>query len=379
MSTTTPITRRVAAVDLGRGLAVLLMIPVHTLWMYADKAVQTDAWLGHLVHFIGKGSAAFLICMGISLVLARNQSARYLLLRGIQILALGFLLNACKFVIPTALGLLPEAFIQAYGWHMPLDTAQYTYLLLTGDILQLAGATLLLLSALQPWLHNKTAMLALALTIAASAKLLAGLQLGISGVDYVLRLVFSASWQVYFPVFPWASFIFFGLFLGIHLRQNQNNQGNDTEQLNRLPWIAVPMLVIGGALCYSNFAYHFGDFFHLGPGGVFYLLGINLLLLWCINKVALRGINNRFVQWLNYCSRRVTSLYFIQWTVICWGMSVIGYQTLNTHQTCAAMLASIALTFAIQRLVDLAKQRRPANKNTPFSAPETIIKPDPAS
>lgn len=340
---------RIQAIDSGRGLAVLLMVLVHTLWMYADQSTQTQSWLGTVVHVIGKGSAAFLICMGVSLVMARNQSASYRALRGLFILALGFMLNSLKFVLPIAVGVMPEAFIQAYGWQAPLTLTQYQYLLLTGDILQLAGISLLLLALAHPLLTKKRYILALGLMLAVCAKFFAGAQLGIGGIDYLLRLLFSDSWQVYFPVFPWMSFILFGMFMGKFI----NERGQDAKILARLPLAAVPLLLIGGALCYADFTYHFGDFFHLGPGGVFYLLGINLLLLWAIHTLLKQ--HTAITRLLNYCSRRVTSLYIIQWTLICWGMALVGYQTLNSLQTLMAMVATLAATFTVQRLIDLVR------------------------
>ncbi|UTA48960.1 DUF1624 domain-containing protein [Simiduia sp. 21SJ11W-1] len=347
MQTHTP--ARIHAIDSGRGLAVLLMVLVHTLWMYADHSTQTRSWLGTLVHIIGKGSAAFLICMGVSLVLARNQSASYRALRGLFILALGFMLNSLKFVLPIAMGVMPHAFIQAYGWQAPLTFTQYQYLLFTGDILQLAGVALLLLALAQPLLTKKRYIVMLGLMMAACAKVFAGMQLGITGLDYLLRLLFSDSWQVYFPAFPWMSFILFGMFLGRLISE----RGQDANILARLPWVAVPLLIIGGALCYTNFSYHFGDFFHLGPGGVFYLLGINLLLLWAIHTLLNKPTT--FTRLLSYCSRRVTSLYIIQWTLICWGMALVGYKTLNSTQTLLAMVCTLAATFTVQQLVDLAR------------------------
>ncbi|AFU98481.1 heparan-alpha-glucosaminide N-acetyltransferase domain-containing protein [Simiduia agarivorans] len=340
---------RADAVDMGRGLAVQLMVCVHTLWMYATQVVQSDAWLGHVVHFVGKGSAAFLICMGVSLVLSRKLSGTALLLRGLAILLLGFGLNAMKFVVPIWLGILPDSFIAAYGWQSPLSVDQYSYLLLTGDILQLAGCSLVVLALLAPWLQNKWLMLAIGLLVVACAKGLAGAQVGVAGVDYLLRLLFSDSWQVYFPVFPWISFIFFGLFLGLVFRQAAFDY---RAVLQRLPWVGLPLIAVGGALCYWNFAYHFGDFFHLGPGGALYLLGINLMLLWLINAWEMRAGLGRLMALLRYCSQRVTSLYVIQWTLVCWGMGVVGFQTLSSAQTLIAMPVVLALTLLMQLGVD---------------------------
>jgi len=48
------------------------------------------------------------------------------------------------FLVPIAVfGTMPEAFIAAYGWSSPLGAAELGSLVLTGDILQMAGVSLL--------------------------------------------------------------------------------------------------------------------------------------------------------------------------------------------------------------------------------------------
>ena len=64
---------RILEIDFGRGLAVFLMMIVHTLWMYGDAATQSESWLGIAIHIIGKGTAAFLVAMGISVVVCKPQ------------------------------------------------------------------------------------------------------------------------------------------------------------------------------------------------------------------------------------------------------------------------------------------------------------------
>ena len=109
-------THRLTAVDFVRGFSVFIMVCVHTLWMYGSSYTQGQSLLGEIIHLLGKGTAAFLIAMGISLLLSRHHSPRALAKRGVTILALGYGMNALKFVLPIALGVLPESFINAYGW-----------------------------------------------------------------------------------------------------------------------------------------------------------------------------------------------------------------------------------------------------------------------
>lgn len=339
-----PPTARIVAVDFSRGLAVLFMILVHTLWMYADQQTQSQSLLGDVIHFIGKGTPSFLLCMGLSMTLSRQQSAVASFKRGCMILLFGYMMNALKFIVPIAAGVMPEAFLDAYGFSYPMRIDQYRYLLLTGDILQMAGLSLLLLAVIRHFISNKYLLLTLAFITLLIAKPFSGWQPNIVGIDYLFELLFSNNFHVYFPVFPWLSFIIFGLFIGQLLQES-----DDIEQIfSRLPVVAAICLIIGGGLCYYDFTYHFGNFFHLGPGGVIYLLGINLLLFWFIHRLVILKPELAIFNLLAYCSQRVTSLYVIQWTVVCWGMAVVGFQQFNTLQTLMAMPVVMAITFAVQ-------------------------------
>jgi len=351
-----PTTPRLAALDMGRGLAVFLMMLVHTLWMYADKTTQSASLLGQVIHFIGKGTPSFLIIMGMSFMLSSRQSLNSALTRGAMILMLAFGMNILKFVVPISVfGTMPQEFIAAYGWSEPLNLSQLFYLALTGDILQLAGVSLFFLALIRHYIKNKYLILLIAFAILSVSREVSGYRPGIVGLDYVSDLFFSASYQVYFPVFPWISFILFGMFMGIVI---QENNGAPAKLFKKLPLVAGLTLITGGALCYMNFDYHFGNFFHLGPGGVIYLLGINLILLWSIQKLLASGINSRMIDLLFYFSKRVTSLYIIQWVLICWGMGIIGFQSLGAIDTLAMMPVVVVLSLSVQRVVDMVKTWR---------------------
>ena len=364
---------RLRAIDVGRGLAVFLMIMVHTLWMYADEPTQAESLLGHVIHFIGKGSAAFLMCMGVSMVLSRNQSLRAALIRAVLLIAVGTGMNILKFVVPIAvLGTMPEKFIAAYGWESPLTFAQLRWLALTGDILQLAGLSFFFVALTKRYVPNRYAILAIALLIALVSRELSGLRIEVPGLYYLSELLFGGTYHAYFPVFPWMSFIFIGLFIGLSFKQTERSP---REVFGQALYMGVPLLIVGGGVCLLYPDYNFGNFFHLGPGGVLYLAGINLVLLWLINRLVKQDTDNAVTRFLEYLSRRVTTLYVIQWTLICWGMGLIGYQTLNALQTLAMMPVMIALSLATQHgmelLIRLCKSRgKNGSRHRPVEASE---------
>ncbi|MDY8135936.1 heparan-alpha-glucosaminide N-acetyltransferase domain-containing protein [Aquimarina sp. 2201CG5-10] len=341
-------TKRILAIDLARGVSVLMVVIVHTLWIYGDISTQSDTWLGEVIHFIGKGTPMFLIAMGVSFILSRNQSVFLSIKRAFYILAMGYLMNFLKFVFPILIGTVPDNFIQAYGWTSPATIDNMIYLLSTGDILQLAGMSLLFMGIINRFSKNKYVPLVLALSIAVVTREVHGLQIGVPGIDYVLDLLWGAEWNVYFAVFPWFSFILIGMFFGMWYKER--NKSNN-YLFSRMGIAGILLMLIGGGLCYYNFEYHFGDYFHLGPGGTLYLAGFNLVILWFANILVTRVKENRVFTFLYYCSKRVTTIYVIQWVLICWGMGALGYQQFGITGVLLLIPFYILLTLGVQKFL----------------------------
>lgn len=368
MNTTTT-KKRVLAIDLARGMSVLLVIAVHTLWMYGDVYTQGETWLGTIIHFIGKGTPMFLIAMGFSFCLSRRQDTKGIFYRALGLLGIGYGMNLFKFVIPYFLGILPKNLLAAYGWTAPLEAWQLVYLVQTGDILQLAGISLMLLMAVQQLGNDKRIPLVLAIGVAFVTPFVRGFRVGISGVDYLFDLLWGAEWNVYFAVFPWFSFILLGMFFGAWYKEQEQEE---FFIFQRMLGIGVVLLLLGGGLSYYNFEYHFNDYFHLGPGGAVYLAGFNLILFFIAYKFAEIFPQNRFFDFLCYCSQRVTTLYAFQWIIICFGMSVLGYQRQGQAAILPLTIVIAVLTFFIQYLYDRWNQARHPKNNKPLAPSSSI-------
>ncbi|KZS42898.1 hypothetical protein AWE51_16155 [Aquimarina aggregata] len=341
-------TNRILAIDLARGISVLMVVIVHTLWIYGDIHTQSETWLGSIIHLIGKGTPMFLIAMGVSFTLSRNQSIILSIKRALYILGIGYFMNFMKFILPVLVDTVPDNFIAAYGWTKPVTLDNMLYMLGTGDILQLAGVSLLFMGIINRFSKNKFVPVLLALIIAVFSKEIHGFRLGIKGVDYILDLLWGAEWNVYFALFPWFSFILIGMFFGMwYKEQNKSNR----YLFNRMGIAGIVLMLLGGGLCIYNFTYHFGDYFHLGPGGTIYLAGFNLTLLWLTNLLVTRIKKNKVFEFFYYCSKRVTTIYVIQWIIICWGMGFLGYQQFGVTGVLVLIPISILVTLGIQKIV----------------------------
>jgi hypothetical protein len=281
-------------------------------------------------------------------------------------------MNALKFIVPISVfGTMPESFINAYGWNSPLNTSQLLYLLGTGDILQMIGISLFLIGFIRHFISSYWLILGVGLAIAAVSGELRGLGNSHENFGYLGRLFFSDHYQVYFPAFPWMSFILFGLAFGKWL---ESNNFEHQKIFNASLYIGLTGLAIGGALMALNFEYHFNNFFHTGFGGVLYLIGINMLLFYGMHRLVEAGVDNFFTRFLGYLSRRVTSVYIIQWVLICWGMGFFGFNTLNSLETLCLMPVILAASISVQWLKDkLVSFFTKSVKQKPSDSHETAI------
>jgi len=335
---------RLVSLDVARGISIFCVILVHTLWMYGSVETQ-EGWLGDVIHFVGKGTGMFLIAMGFSYMLSRNQSLWLSTKRAFMVLLIGYAMNFFKFVFPILAGVMPVEFIEAYGWTAPLTFDQYLYLIKTGDILQMAGVSLFFMGLINHFVKNKYVVLGIAIMVVVSCRFLQGTHVGQEQVDYFLDILWGSGWNVYFALFPWFAFILVGMFFGKWYLELEKNEG---LVFKKMLIAGVALLSIGGGLCFYNFDYHFGDFYHLGPGGAVYLVGFNLLLFYVANRIYRLLKNRPLLNVFVYLSKRVTTLYVIQWVLICWGMYFFGFQQYGTYQVLSIIPLTVAVTLVTQ-------------------------------
>ncbi|QYS89546.1 heparan-alpha-glucosaminide N-acetyltransferase domain-containing protein [Flavobacterium davisii] len=273
---------RIAAIDFTRGISVFFLIIVHTMLIYGTLETQTETTIGQIIIWLGRGAAMYLIAMGISFTFSRRQSFYTIIKRAFYLLFIGYSLNFVKFIIPEFIfGGLPYRFLNAY--HLKTQSLETSLFFLgLGDILQLAGISLLLIAFINQISNNKWLYFLLGLSIMILSKELSGFKTNIIGLEYICHLFFSNQYNVYFPVFPWSAFIFMGVFLGKQLKEINN----DTQIFfKNLALQSLGLIVLGLSLVLTNYKYHFGDYYHLGPGGSIILLGIMMLCFWIANQL----------------------------------------------------------------------------------------------
>lgn len=364
--------KRILTLDIIKGISVIGMIIIHTLLVYANVKSQYETAVGSFIVFLGRGTSIFLICMGITFMTSSHQSLKNALKRGVLLVFGGLLMNFMKFMIPVIFNFAPDNFIQKYGWHAPIEQ-QYVYLVQLGDILQLAGMSLLFAGFIRAYVKNKYIILALGLFVALISREVSGLTLDYPVINYILDLLFNTDYPayVYFPVFPWMAFIIIGMFFGKWFQE----LNYDIKQIFRkMLYVGLLFIAIGAPLVFLYGDYNYNGFYHMGPGGVIYFAGWTLLFLWLINTMTTKVKENGFIRVLKYCSKNLTSMYMIQWILISWGKGIFGYRQHEIGYVSVLILFYIMLTFSVQTLVDMIRKKKTLIDFNSLSPDKTALK-----
>ena len=218
-------TKRIIFIDLARGLAIFFMILQHAMIIYArDEGAGT--LLGEVIILCGTAPAApvFMLIMGIFYLGAKDLKAH--VHRGLKLIAMGYLLNVFRFVLPVLLsGDYPLS-----GPDSPLG------LLMAVDILQMAGLSLICMSLIRPL--GPMAWLGLALAVALWSPLL----WQSAPQNFVLDMLWGTNHNVAFPLFPWLIYPLAGMVWGVFF----NATDNIAQYIRHSALAGAALLMVGG-------------------------------------------------------------------------------------------------------------------------------------
>jgi uncharacterized membrane protein len=324
--TATKQNNRLLSIDLARGLAVFFMISVHTLEVFANQEVKNSVF-GQIIAFLGGPPAApvFMTLMGFSFIYSSKSELKPKLFRGFKIFLSGYLLNILRGVIPFSLAsYLNMDVVKTF----PIEKFNEYTILTTVDILQFAGIALMIMSIIQALNINKYLILVSAFLISMISPFLWGIKIDLPIIDQVLELFwgdqpiefsFIAN-KIAFPVFPWLTFPLLGMFLG----ETVKNSTDTNRIFNYFGLAGIVFVLIGGAISYNNFNYHFNDYYHSRQGAMLFMCGFVMGWLY-LTKLVIDNIpTNSFFDLLFQWSKGVTNIYFIQWIIILWSIAFFG-------------------------------------------------------
>ncbi|MFC2107002.1 acyltransferase family protein [Bacteroidota bacterium] len=286
--------------DLLKGLAVLFMIQVHSLHLFTSVTFQ-ESIFAKVIFFFGGPAAApvFLAIMGYFLG-ASNKTIFQKLKRGLDLIALGFLLN---------LFLNLNLFIKIFLKQSDANPLNY---LLGVDIFFVAGISIILISLLQKLFKDRFYLyLIAALLFALAGHLFPNFPIKL---QYLQAFIYGEfSWS-YFPIFPWVSYSLLGtgfFFIFAKIRDKFTNPLIKNIVFSILSVIVIVFLpnVINISSILSEYYHHTLLFFLWNAA----FLSWWLMLCNYIDNLSQRSSVLNYIRWTG---KNVTIIYIVQWIVI---------------------------------------------------------------
>lgn len=319
---------RMLGLDLARGIAIGMMVVSHTMHEVGSEDFQASAGHSILQDVIASfAPAVFIFAMGMGFSLTRNSNLWKNLRRGLMLVLLGYILNACRGALPVGLALRTGAMSIE-----DLDPASMPgFLLQEIDILQFAGLAFILLTLLKHVCRSPWIAFALAGAVVFVSPLLWGITSGNPTLDFFLSLLWGTEEHVYFAQFPWLGFGLAGLGFGFLLpRVSSKDRLFGMALLPALTLAGVGLVLMQRDPEFLTQTIQEFIFNRPSPAAFLWMLGVGFgglsLCHFLTRFIPANPIFAKLYDW----SAHVTPFYFIQWTFLGWvvieigGLGVIG-------------------------------------------------------
>jgi uncharacterized membrane protein len=331
---------RVLAFDFARGIAILMMVLIHTA-VFIGGHDLIDTPTGYVVNSIVCIFAApvFMFVMGILFSLSSKTSFGLQMSRGLLILLLGYGLNFLRGTLPVGTGML-------FGWiegDFPLDY------MLEDDILQFAGIALIAMTLVKRMIPWRPGWLLLGLTTVFISPFVWDSGSDNAFINYILSLFCGGEEYNFFPFFPWIAFPLIGMVYGDYFKKADDQKRFFIN--SSYPGI---LLIIAGLLFELKFKTGiWTDWYHgkfrqgqLPVPVILIFTGFQFLWIPLCQLITTKIKDNRFIDILFFWSKNVTSFYVIQWIIIGWVCVV-----LMEIEWPAVLLLVIVITFFTDKFV----------------------------
>jgi uncharacterized membrane protein len=324
---------RQTTADLAKGIAVLLMIQVHLMEVFAHPSIYSGP-VGRVSLFLGGPPVApvYMAILGYFVAKSR-RSMPTLLVRGASLLAVAFLLN---------IGLNAHILWKIHSSNLDLNPLRFIF---GSDILFLAGFSVLVLVLIRNFIRKFAySAILLALLVVIATPYVNKVVLTDGGAKYILAFVAGDySWS-YFPIFPWLAYPLIGF--GFASLQPHIVEAVSSKAIKG---VLLGILIVG-LLATHKYAVDISAdldmYYHHGL--LFFLWVLAFLLAWIM---ILDVLGHRFQVhpvglYMRWLGRNILIIYVIQWLLIGnIGTSIYRTQSLIQLRlwfVCILILTSVA-------------------------------------
>ncbi|MBI3521326.1 MAG: DUF1624 domain-containing protein [Bacteroidetes bacterium] len=321
---------RTLTADVLKGIAVLLMIQVHLVELFASPDIFVSH-TGKLLLFLGGPPVApvFMILFGY-FMFSSDKSTGQLMWRGLKILALGMLLN---------LALNAHLLWAVYKGAVQVDVWSYVFGV---DILPFAGLGLLVIAPLQKVMQQHPVVVLFMILVAIfTGHYLMNYLPENNVLKYLSAFIYGSTEWSYFPLLPWIAYPL----SGIALYQLQRRYDFSffylpkTRLLFGITFFLFFVFTFQYAVSVSSdllMYYHHGALFFL------WVLLFVVFYALLIDEFYQRTGETWVSRYLSWLGRNLTFVYVVQWIII--GNIATGiYKTVSSPLYLACWFAGITI------------------------------------
>lgn len=336
---------RTSTADLLKGIAVLLMIQVHILELFASNTIYNSSF-GKILLFVGGPPVAplFMVIMGYFIARSKKSPIQ-LIIRGVKIFVLGMCLN-----IALNLNLIISVNKGLYQ----IDLLPYIFGI---DIFQFAGISIIIIATLKKALDkNLIVVISLIILSAFLGHFLLSYIPDSTILKYLSALFYGSSKWSYFPLFPWLSYPLTGILFYQLLRRFDVRRLNKTtiKLLFGILFVAFFAITARYAVSVSSdlsLYYHHGLFFVIW---VILFLSFYSFFINEIDRLQESAILFKYIKWLG---KNVTIIYIIQWIIIGNAATEIYKTVTSMSQLLIYFVVIVLIVSAVSYLLILLKKK----------------------
>lgn len=327
--------------DLLKGFAVLCMIQVHLMELFASQEIY-DSWLGKISLFLGGPPAAplFMAVMGYFLASSQRSFSQNLK-RGFYLIIGGILLN---------IGLSLHLIILYLFGKVQIDPLRY---ILGADILPLAGLSVILISTIKKISKiNFYVSVSISFLIFILILITHGLTQN-SNFDYGWFKYFqpflwgNLEWS-YFPFLPWAVYPLSGYLFRILAEQIKPEESTKNFFALVSAVITYTTFNYGLAVGSDLHVYYHHDWIY-----TLWIFQFLILISYVFHKLEGLMDKNNILIYIKWIGKNVTAVYVFQWLLI-GNIATIVYKT---QSVISLVVWFVAIVFLVTILTHVFEQR----------------------
>lgn len=360
-------TGRQLEVDALKAFSIIMMIITHCI----DElfATYSDHFPSSLINDIlaqTVGAQGFMICMGIGIIYSRHAKPKDMILRGVNILIIGQVLNLIRYGLVFTVTYLITGEEMARG---------YALLTFSSDILQFAGLFLILAGICMQLKFKPLHVFGIAVVLNIIAMGAAGhIHTGSYALDQFFGLFVFTETESYFPLLNWFIYPAFGMVFGDVLQ-------HVTDKKKFYGLLAVPCVIVSTVFYIIAIGYEqpvftviwdWKSFCYMRLPDALATMFANMLMLIIFFFLSLHA-HEKVTHCIKFISGNINRYYCVHSVLIYMLVSILLFFAGGFYTSAGQCYLTAAAVLALTTLIVIVYDRYLAKRLTAFFGKHTLF------